>query len=213
MLLKNERFLISDYGLKLIKKGLTKGTGGNLSIYNRDKQLIAISPSGLSYQDITPEKVVVIDLEGNILESSYKPSTEYQLHKIFYEKRKDVNAIIHTHPTYCTTIACLNQEIPPIHYLIAYSGLKVPCANYAPFGTKNLAKNTYKAIGKKYNAALLANHGLITVGENIEDTLKTSEMIEFCAEIYYRSKSIGKPKILSKKHMTKVIKNFKDYRK
>lgn len=213
MLLKKERFLISDFGLKLIKKNLTKGTGGNLSIYNKDKQLIAISPTRLSYQDITPEKVVVIDLDGNIIESNFKPSSEYQLHKIFYKKREDVNAIIHTHPTYCSTIACLNQEIPPIHYLIAYSGLKVPCANYAPFGTKKLAKNAYESIGKKYNATLLANHGLITVGEKIEDALKVTEMIEFCAEIYYKSKSIGKPKLLSKKQMTNVINKFKDYKK
>ena len=211
MLLIKERQFIKEYGLKLLEKGLTKATGGNLSIYNRKENLIAISPSAISYKKINIEDIVIMNLEGEKVESNKKPSTEFQLHRIIYKNIKNVNAVIHTHPTYSTTIACLNEEIPPVHYLIAYSGYKVPCANYAAFGSKKLAKNVYKAMGKKYNAVLMANHGLITVGENIEKALNVSEVVEYCAELYYRTKNFSEPKILSKKQMKKVINNFEDY--
>ncbi len=211
MLLNKERQFIKEYGLKLLEKGLTRGTGGNLSIFNREKNLIAISPSAMSYSEINIYDVVIMNLKGEIVAGSKKPSTEYQLHNKIYKNRKDINAIIHTHPTYSTTIACLNQEIPPVHYLIAYSGYKVPCAKYAAFGSKKLAKNVNKALGDKYNAALMANHGLITGGENIKTALTISEMVEYCAELYYRAKNSGEPQILSKKQMKKVINNFEDY--
>ncbi len=211
MLLHKERKLITEYGLKLIEKDLTKGTGGNLSIYNRKENLIAISPSGISYEDIDLEDIVIINPEGKVIEGDNKPSSELDLHLLLYQKRNDINAIIHTHPTYATTIACLNQEIPPVHYLVAYAGEKVPCAKYAAFGTKKLAKNVYKAMGKNYNASLMANHGLITVGYNIKEALATTEMVEYTAEIYYNAKTMGEPKILNKKQINEVMNKFEEY--
>lgn len=212
MLLHKERQLISDYGKKLINKGLTKGTGGNLSIYNRKKDLVAISPSGIPYEEINLKDIVIIDLEGKMVEGNHKPSSEKELHLLIYEKREDINSIIHTHPIYSTTISCLNQDIPAVHYLVAYSGNKVPCAKYATFGSKKLAKNVYKAMGKEYKACLMANHGLITAGYNIKEALEISEMIEYTAELYYRTKSMGEPKILNKKQMNQVINKFDDYK-
>ena len=212
MLLKKERKLITEYGLKLIDKDLTRGTGGNLSIYNREEDLIAISPSGISYEEINLEDIVIINPEGKVVKGDHKPSSELDLHLLLFQKRNDINAIIHTHPTYATTIACLNQEIPPVHYLVAYAGDKVPCAKYAAFGSKKLAKNVSKAMGKNYNASLMANHGLITVGYNIKEALATTEMVEYTAEIYYHTKAIGEPKILNKKQMNEVMNKFDDYR-
>ena len=212
MLLKKERKLITEYGLKLIDKDLTRGTGGNLSIYNREEDLIAISPSGISYEEINLEDIVIINPEGKVVKGDHKPSSELDLHLLLFQKRNDINAIIHTHPTYATTIACLNQEIPPVHYLVAYAGDKVPCAKYAAFGSKKLAKNVYKTMGQNYNASLMANHGLITVGYNIEEALATTEMVEYTAEIYYHTKAIGEPKILNKKQMNEVMNKFDDYR-
>ena len=212
MLLHKERQLITEYGKKLIEKGLTKGTGGNISIYNRKEGLIAISPSGIPYEEIKLKDIVIIDLEENIVEGDHKPSSEKELHRLLYQKREDINSIIHTHPIYSTTIACLNQEIPTVHYLVAYSGDKVPCAKYATFGSKKLAKNVYKAMGKEYKACLMANHGLITAGYNIKEALEISTMIEFTAELYYRTKAMGEPKILNKKQMNQVMNKFDDYR-
>ncbi len=212
MLLKRERNKIVEYGLKLTEKNLVKLTGGNLSIYNRKEDLIAISPSGIRYEDIKTEDVVIIDPIGEIVEGKKKPSTEYRIHTRIYKNIKEVNAVVHTHPTYSTTISCMKQEIPPIHYLVAYAGQKVPCAKYASFGTKKLAKNTIKALGKKYKAVLLANHGLVTIGEDIKEALTITEVIEYVAELYYRTKACNNPKPLNKKQIKDAVNRIEDYK-
>lgn len=210
MILARERKLIVQYGKKLIEAGLTKGTGGNISIYNREKRLMAISPSGIDYFETRPEDVVIMDLQGNIIDGKKKPSSEYSMHKIFYEKKDDIKAVVHTHSTYATAIACLNWEIPAVHYLVGFSGNKVPIAEYATFGTEELANNAYQAI-QNYRAVLLANHGLLAVGNNIATAFATAEEIEFTAKLYYLTKSIGNPKILSDDEMNIIAKKFKTY--
>ncbi len=211
MLLKKERELVAEYGRKLIETGLTTGTGGNISIYNEKEGLMAIKPSGIEYFKIKAEDIVIMDLSGNKVEGDKKPSSEYNMHRIFYQNRGDVRAVVHTHSTYSTTISCLNEEIPAVHYLVAFSGEKVPCAKYATFGTPQLAENAYKAMGKKYNATLLANHGLLAVGNNIATAFATAEEIEFCAELYYRTKAVGEPVILSPEEMKLMNEKFKNY--
>ena len=210
MLLKEERNEIVRFGKKLVSSKLTTGTGGNLSLFNRKEGLIAISPSGIDYLEMRPEDIVLLNIDGEIAEGSRRPSSELNFHTMLYQKRKDINAIIHTHSVYATTIACLNWEIPAVHYLVGFSGNKVPVAPYATFGTKKLADNISKTIGN-YNAVLLANHGLITIGVDLSSTFYIAEEIELVAQIYYQSRCIGKPAILSDKEMVKVIKKFKAY--
>ena len=211
MLMEKERKLVREYGRKLITSGLTTGTGGNISIYNPDEGLMVIKPSGIDYMKIEVEDIPVLDLDGNQLEGDKEPSSEYQMHRIFYQKRDDVRAVVHTHSTYSTTISCLNWEIPAVHYLIAFSGLKVPIADYATYGTPELAENAYQAMGDKYNATLLANHGLLAVGNSIENAFAAAEEIEFCAELYYRTKAIGEPVILPEEEIKRVGKKFENY--
>jgi L-fuculose-phosphate aldolase len=210
MLLKEERNEIVRFGKKLVSSKLTTGTGGNLSLFNRKEGLIAISPSGIDYLEMRPEDIVLLNIDGEIIEGSRRPSSELNFHTMLYLKRGDINAIIHTHSVYATTIACLNWEIPAVHYLVGFSGNKVPVAPYATFGTKKLADNISKTIGN-YNAVLLANHGLITIGVDLSSTFYIAEEIELVAQIYYQSRCIGKPAILSDKEMGKVIKKFKAY--
>jgi L-fuculose-phosphate aldolase len=159
LLMREERELVREYGRKLIETGLTTGTGGNISIFNREKGLMAITPSGIDYMDIQAEDIVIMDLEGNTVDGDKRPSSEYDMHRVFYQNRDDVQAVVHTHCIYSTTISCLNWEIPSVHYLVAFCGEKVPCADYATYGTPELAGNAYKAMGKQYNATLLSNHG------------------------------------------------------
>ncbi|MSS44010.1 L-fuculose-phosphate aldolase [Anaerosalibacter bizertensis] len=210
MLMKNEREQIVEYGKKLIDANLTKGTGGNLSIFNREKQLMAISPSGIDYFKIKPEDVVILDLEGNKVDGDKSPSSEYEMHRIFYENRRDIDAIIHTHTMYATTIACLNWELPPVHYMVALAGLNVRCAKYATYGTKELAENAFEAM-KDRNAVLLANHGLLAGAKDLANAFNITEEIEYCAELYYRTKCIGEPVILSEEEMTLMLDKFKTY--
>jgi len=210
MILKEERELVVEYGKKLITSGFTKGTGGNLSIYNREKKLMAISPSGIDYFKTKPEDVVVLNLKGEKVDGDKTPSSEYEMHKIFYERRTDIDAIIHTHTIYATTIACLNWDLPAVHYMIALAGKSVRCAEYATYGTKELAENAFKAMENR-NAVLLANHGLLAGAKDLANAFNITEEIEYCAELYYRTKSIGEPVILSDKEMDLMIEKFKTY--
>lgn len=171
---------------------------------------MAISPSGIDYFQTKPEDVIVLNLKGEIVDGDKNPSSELEMHRIFYEKRTDINAIIHTHTMYATTLACLGLDLPPVHYLVASAGLDVKCANYATFGTDELANNAFKAM-KDRKAVLLANHGLLVGSNNLSQAFNITEEIEYCAELYYRAKSIGKPIILDKKEMTLMIEKFKDY--
>lgn len=210
MILEEERRLIVEYGKKLIGQGLTRGTSGNLSIFNRDKRLMAISPSGMDYFEIRPEDVVILDIGGNIVDGHRKPSSEVELHRIFYMNREDINAIVHTHSMYSTLLACLHYSLPPVHYVLASAGKDVRCAEYATFGTKELAENAYKAM-KGRKAVLLANHGLLTGGKDLKEAFSIAEDVEYCAEIYYRAKSIGEPVIIGEEEMEVILERFKTY--
>jgi L-fuculose-phosphate aldolase len=210
MILKNKRTAIVEFGKKMVKSGLTTGTGGNLSCKDRTENLVAISPSGIDYDEMLPEDVVVLDMSGNIIDGKLKPSSETGIHLGLYLTRRDISAVIHTHSPYATTMACLNMEIPAVHYLVGFSGTKVPVAPYATFGTEELAKNVSGTMGE-FNAVLMANHGLITVGADLLCAFCVAEEIEFVARIYYQAKNIGKPVILSEQEMKKVIKKFADY--
>ncbi len=210
MKLELERRKIMEYGKKLVESGLTKGTGGNLSIYNPDEELIAISPSGVNYFDIRLEDIVVMDLDGNIVEGSRKPSSEYEMHKIFYEKRDDIFSVVHCHSIFSTTISILREDIPASHYMIALAGKNVRCAEYATYGTKELAENAFEAMKDRYGV-LLANHGLLTGADCIENAFNTAEELEYVAETYYRARSIGEPVILEEEEMELMQEKFKHY--
>ncbi len=210
MLLSKERKKIVKFGNQMLSAGLTTGSGGNLSCFNRKKQLIAITPSGIAYHELAPEDILVISCNGKIVEGNNKPSSETQFHLSLYKKRQDINAVVHTHSPYATTFACLNREIPAVHYLVGFAGKKVPVAPYATFGTDRLAKNIDNSI-ENYNAVLLANHGLVAVGSTLTLAFNTAEEIEFVARLCYQAESIGDPILLSDDEMDRVIQKFADY--
>jgi len=210
LILLKERKEIVEYGKKLVTSGLTKGTGGNLSIYNRQEGLMAISPSGIDYFEIRPEDVVVLDLDGNIVDGDKKPSSELDMHKIFYKNREDIDAIIHTHTIYATILSCLNISLPPVHYMVALAGLDVRCAKYATFGTEELAQNAFEAMKDRY-AVLLANHGLLAGAKDLANAFNITEEIEYCAELYIKAKSVGEPVILPEEEMKLMLEKFKTY--
>jgi len=210
MRLLNERNAIVEYGRKLITSNLTTGSGGNLSIINRKENLVAIKPSGVDYFLMKPEDVVVVTPDGEIVEGDLTPSSEISFHLALLRNRNDINAAIHTHQVYATTIACMNWELPAIHYLVGFSGNKVPLAKYATFGSKELADNILAAIGN-YNACLMANHGIVTVGKDFGSAFATAEELELVARLYYQAKCIGEPAILSDEEMKIVGEKFKTY--
>ena len=209
MLLQEEREQVVAYCKKLITQGLTKGTGGNISIFNREKGLFAISPSGIDYFETEPEDVVVMNLQGQVVDGNRKPSSEHELHRIFYENREDINAVVHTHSVYCTVLAVLREELPASSYLVAFAGgPNVRCGEYASFGTRELAEITYKAM-KGRNAALMANHGLLAGAGDILNAFNIAEQIEGCAEVYVKARMIGRPVILDEEEMETMVDRFR----
>ena len=210
MLLEKEREQVVYYCKQLLTRGLTKGTGGNISVYNRKENLVAISPSGIDYPLLTAEDITIVTVDGEIVEGKNKPSSEIEMHTIFYKQREDINAIVHTHSPFASTIASLRWTLPAVSYLVAFAGKDVRCADYATFGTKELAENAFQAMeGRK--AVLLANHGLLSGAGTIDLAFTIAEEIEFCCEIYYRSKSIGEPVILDDQEMRRMDEKFKTY--
>ena len=208
MLLQKEREMIVAYGKRMLSAGLTRGTGGNLSIYDRNLELMAITPSGIPYEEIEAEDIMIMKLDGTIVEGNKTPSSEHTMHEIVYRTREDVGAMLHVHSTFAVTLACLNEDLPAVDYMVAYSrGRSVKCAPYASFGTTDLAVNALKTMGDQ-NAVLLANHGMNAVGPDLPKAFAIAEQLEFCAELYVRARTIGKPVILPDDEMDQMVERF-----
>ena len=210
-MMMQEKEQVVRYGKKLIDRRLTTGSGGNISVYNREKNLVAISPSGLDYYETTPEDIVILDIDGNLVEGKHRPSSEAGMHLAFYKNRADVSGIVHTHSKFATAIACMGWELPAVHYLIGMAGHRVKCTGYATYGSDELAKEALETIGDS-NAVLLANHGLIALGEDVDRAFSTAEHLEFVSEVYYLTKTLGTPNILSDEDMDEVMKKFGTFR-
>ena len=210
MIMEQTRRRIVEYSRKLLTAGLTVGTGGNISVYDPESGYFAITPSGINYNEMGPEDVVVLDLSGQVIDGEQKPSSEVELHKIFYERRQDIRAVVHCHSPYCTALATNRMELPASSYLVAFAGKNVRCADYASFGTKELAEKTYLAMEDRY-AALMANHGLITGADSLLRAFDIAQQIEFCARVYILARSIGTPVILDDAEMERMISRFQTY--
>ena len=211
MLMEKERTEIAEAGRTLLALGLTKGTGGNLSIFNLKKGLFALSPSGMDYTEITPADVVIMNLKDEVVEGARKPSTEYALHRILYQNRPDIRAVLHVHAVYTSALSCMRQPILPLHYLTAYGGgPDVPCAEYATFGTAKLAENACRAM-KGRKAVLLANHGLLTGTATLKEALNIADELEFCAKLQCITKAMGGAVLLDEQEMLRNVEKFHDY--
>ena len=211
MRLEQERALVAEYGRKMSAAGLSTGTSGNISIYCPQEGLMAISPSGMDYFSVTPEDVVVTDLNARVVEGARKPSSEWALHTAFYRKKPHIRAVVHTHSMYCTTFAVLGQPLRAVHYAIADAGGDtVPCAPYRTFGTQALADAAVEACGEG-NGVLLANHGLVVCGGDIESAYSLARNLEYVAELQYRALCVGTPNVLTAGQMAEVLERFSTY--
>lgn len=210
MYLEEKKELV-EYGKKMSAEGLSSGTSGNLSIYLKEEGVVLITPSGIGYFDTEPEDIVVMDLEGNIVEGKRKPSSEWHLHTLFYKNKPEAGAVVHTHSKYCTTLSTLRMPIKAVHYVIADAGTdEVPCAPYRRYGTEELAKVAVEAAGKS-NAVLLANHGIVVCGKNLKSAYGLAKGMEYVAEIQVTAMSVGEPVVLTKEEMEEVMEGFKTY--
>ncbi len=191
-------------------RGLSPGTSGNVSA--RTPGGMFVTPSALAYDGMEPEDLVHIDLDGRVLGGARRPSTEWRLHAAVYRARPEIGAVVHTHATFCTTLATLHREIPPFHYMVAVAGGdSIRCAPYAPFGSPDLAQLAVSALEGRL-ACLLANHGMVAVGATPEDALQVAREVETLAELYWRALQIGEPVLLGSTEMADAIERFSTYR-
>lgn len=191
----NYKKLLVDYGKKLLDKNLVAGTSGNLSLRGKDDE-IYITPSGMDYLEITEDDIVKINFMGEILEGDKKPSSEWMMHVEIYKNYPNYNAIVHTHSPIATAFAVSRKKIPLILIeMKPFLGGEIEVAPYKPSGSLELAKSLIPYL-KKSNSCLLANHGVVSCGKNIESAFLSAEYVEDAAKIYYYSLNIGEPKII-----------------
>ena len=211
MKLEQERELLTEYGRRMSRAGLSVGTSGNLSIYVPEEGLMAITPSGLDYEATTPADIVVMDLEAHVVEGERKPSSEWALHTKFYQHHPAARAVVHTHSMYCTTLACLGKPLEAVHYAIGAAGTaRVPVAPYHLFGSPELAEAAVEACGDG-KAVLLANHGLVAWEGSLPKAFSLARDLEFTAELQWRAMAVGTPNILTDSQMAEALERFKTY--
>ena len=196
----------------LIRTGLVTGTSGNVSVRTPEGDVL-VTPSGVDYEEMRPDDVVLVDLDMNVLEGSLVPSTETPMHTGIYKARPNVDAVVHTHSRFATTLACLGWEIPPVHYMLTTLGPdgRVPLGPYTLYGTEELANHAANALGDSHNACLLANHGTITVGTHPEQAFSRTVVLEEMAEVYYRARLAGEPVLLDGDQVAEVAAKISGY--
>ena len=201
---------------KLAELGLNKGTSGNCSV--RFEEGFLVTPSGMSVEEMTPASMVQMQFDGGF-EQSKKPSSEWRFHRDILRpdtatSRPEINAVVHTHSMFATTLACLHQDIPPFHYMIAVvGGDTIRCAPYALFGSQALSDNALTALIDR-KACLLANHGMIALGYDLEDALAVTVEVENLCEQYWRILQLNpSPPLLNEAEMREVFQQFKGYGK
>jgi len=200
---------IIHYARRLTADGLSPGKSGNLSV--RFGHGCLITPSATAYAELTEDDLVLIDGSGNVVRGNRQPSSEWHFHSNIYQNRTDVQAVVHTHSTYCTALACANEKIPAFHYMVAIAGGKdIPLVAYALFGSEQLSNNVVAGLVHR-KACLLANHGLVVVESDLEKAFNLTAEVECLAKQYCEVLKIGKPHILSDAEMELVIDKFSHY--
>ncbi len=193
---------------KLESSGLNRGTSGNVSC--REKDHFLVTPSGVPVDEITPSRIVAVGYDGKVIGIG-KPSSEWHFHCDILAARPDIGAVVHTHSPHATAIACLREDIPAFHYMIAVAGGdSIRCAPYALFGTEELSRHAVEALeGRK--ACLLANHGMITLGRDLDEAMAIAVEVESLCQQYLLARQVGQPTLLSSEQMQLVIEKFKNY--
>lgn len=207
---KETREAMVEACLWMNAQGLNQGTSGNISV--QIESGILITPSGIPYADITPDKIVRIAADGPPdAKLPYAPSTEWPFHQSLQSARPDMPVVLHAHPPYCSVLAAQRRGIPACHYMIAaFGGHDVPLVEYALYGSEALANGLSKALADRHGC-LMANHGATVLGETIERAKWRLEELETLARTYLFSHIGGAPHILSEREMSEVIASFANY--
>ena len=191
-MLEREREGVAVSANRLAADGLVTGTAGNVSALAGE--LVAVTPTGARLDEVTAQQVAVVGLDGAVVDGELAPSTELGLHLGIY-RRGDAGAVVHTHSPFATALACVIDELPVVHYQMLGLGGPIRVAPYATFGTPELAALTLTALEGR-SAALMANHGAIAVGPDLDTAMEQARLLEWACELYWRAAAVGTPRVL-----------------
>lgn len=213
MNMQQQRAALLEISLKLSSLGLNRGTSGNASVRANNEAGQAgflITPSGMAVEEMTADDMVWMDFSAQAY-GQRKPSSEWRFHLDILQSKPEVNAVIHTHSMFATTLSTLRKGIPPFHYMVALAGGDdIRCAPYALFGSQLLSDHALAALSNR-KACLLANHGMIAMGDNLHKALAIALEVETLAEQYLHALQVGEPHLLTHDEMREVIEKFKGY--
>jgi L-ribulose-5-phosphate 4-epimerase len=208
MMLEDLRQHVWELHLELPKNNLVAWTGGNLSARDPQTGLVVIKPSGVRYEHLSPGNMVILDLQGKIIEGSLKPSSDTASHLYIYRHRPDINGVVHTHSPYATSFAANGKPIPAILTAIADEfGGPIPCGRFALIGGDQIGQVVIESIGQS-PAVLLKNHGVFTIGKTAEDALKAAVMVEDAARAVWLALQIGQPEEISPEDIARLHERY-----
>jgi L-fuculose-phosphate aldolase len=199
------REAVAAYARRLVGDGLVVGTAGNLSVRLDDR--VAITPSAVPYEELTPDRVALVALDGTALEGD--PSRELPLHLAVY-RETDADAVVHTHSAWATALACTADELPAVHYLVAELGGPVRVAPYATPGSEELGQALLPALTGR-SAAMLASHGAVTIGATLEQAYARALLLEWLCALYARARSLGEPRLIAATEVDRLADLVKTY--
>lgn len=202
------RRAVVDICRRMNAMGVNQGTVGNVSA--RAKAGFLISPTGVPYDRLAPEQVVAMDLDGG-WSGDWRPSSEWRIHAAIYAARPEAGAVVHTHAPHATALSCLRRDVPAFHYMMAVTGgASLRCAEYATYGTPELAANMLRALDGR-TACLLANHGAVGFAHSLEAALALMVEVDTLCRQYILARQAGEPVILEDAEMTRILEIFKTY--
>lgn len=203
-MLEELRKTICECNLDLPKNNLVVMTSGNVSGRDPESGLIVIKPSGVKYEKLTPENMVVVDASGKVIEGDYEPSVDTMTHLYIYNHRPDVFGVCHTHSTYASVFAGLRRPIPAMMTASAMFGGEVPLGDFCHIGSDEIGEEIVKKIGNKL-VIIMSNHGVFTIGKDGPQALKMAVEVEEVAKITYLALALGEPVYLTEDQVAKTI--------
>ena len=205
-MIEKTRELLAGIARDLLARGLTDGTSGNISILDKPSQLVAVTPSGLPYLDMTADQITVLDLAGKVVWGKCPPTSEYLMHLGALKSREDITAVIHTHSRFAIAMASVHLALPSITVdMAAYCGKEAPVIPYQTPGTENLASHVADYVQQGFRAMLLANHGTLFVAPEADLLIDGAEVLELAAMAYIRGSVLGKPQPIREEEVNKLL--------
>jgi L-fuculose-phosphate aldolase len=207
-LLADERRNLAETARRMVRDGLVIGTAGNLSVRNGD--LVAVTPSAVDYDALTPDLIGVHDLDGAPVEAAMAPTSELPMHLAVYRAQDAARAVVHTHALNATAVSTLADALPPVHYLVALFGGPVRVAPYRPYGTQALADAAAEALITSH-AVLLGNHGTLVRGGTLPEAYDLTRQLEWLCELYLKARAAGTPRLLTDEQIAETAERLHDY--